>query len=309
MRIFFLISLTVVLSCLPSRLRATSANPAFDAACDLFRQHTYGPAETAFRAIVQAQPDNAPACHYLARAILARLTIENPGKAEADTRTAEAAKWIERAFQLEPRNAAYMRDYGMSRIAGLSSMKKGRKLVEDSLALDANDAETHELLAVMYAIPWVVGGDSAKAAKHRSELQRLDPARFAISEVNRLLWNEKDYAAAFRFCEALAKNDSSSALSLYLYGYVAAEAKDNLARGLDSCKKALELPFSSPTGTSPYSGNYSAAPSYVWENIGKIERARGHVDVARDAFATAVKLDPANHWAAKSLASLPSVSK
>ena len=305
MRTLF-ISLLILSAGLSPRLLA---NPGHEAAAELFRQHAYREAEAAFRAIVQAEPGNAAACHSLARAILARLPVEKPGKTETETRTAEAAQWLERAFALEPRNAAYMRDCGRSRVTGLSTLKKGRKLVEDSLALNANDPETHALLAAMYSVPWMVGGDADKAAKHRQALQRLDPVRFAISEVNRLLWTEKDYPAAFAFCETLLKKHPADGLGHYLYGYVAAEAKDHLLRGLESCRKALELPLPPPTGNSPYSDTFSATPSYVWENIGKIERARGQIEAAREAFATAVKLDAANHWAATALAGLPPASK
>lgn len=289
-----------------SFLASGQASPTFDAACALFDQHRFREAETALRAVIKAEFANAAACHYLGRTILARLPIEEPTKDEVEARTKDAAQFLARASELEPKNAAYLRDFGMSQITGVSSIKRGRKIMEEALALDPRDAETHALLAMMYSVPWMLGGDKDKVEEHRQAAQTLDPTRFAIDEVNRLIWVAKDFPAAFSLCEALLKNDPDSALGHYLYGYVAAESKTNLERGLTRTKKALALPRVAPTGNSAYSRPFTATPSYFWEQIGKIERELGHLDAARAAFATAVELDPANHWAAKALAKLKS---
>lgn len=296
-----LAALTTLLLVLPGSL---PASPAFDAACGLFDQHHFREAETALRDVINAEPTNAAACHYLARAIMARLPIEKPEKKEEEVRTKEAAQWLARAAELEPTNAAYLRDFGRSQITGLTSIRKGRDTVEQALALDPKDPETHYLLSVLYGAPRMMGGSKDKVEKHRKAMEELDSVRFAIDEVTRLIWEAKDFPGAFRVCEALLEKDPGNALGYYLYGYVASESKTNLERGLASARKALELPRLVSTRNSPYSPPFSATPSYYWETIGKIERVLGHNEAARTAFATAVELDPANHWAAESLAKL-----
>jgi tetratricopeptide (TPR) repeat protein len=287
-------------------LSSGRASPAFDAARGLFDQHHFREAETALRAVVKAEPANAAACHYLARTIIARLPIEEPKKEEAEARAKDAAQFLARAAELEPKNAAYLRDFGMSQITGLTSLKKGRKTVEEALALNPRDPETHAFLAVMYSAPWMLGGDKDKAEEHRRAVQALDPAGFAIDEVNRQIWVEKNFPAAFSLCESLLQKDPDNALGHYLYGYVAAESKTNLDRGMASLKRALELPRLVSANTSAYSQPFAATPSSCWEQMGKIERDRNRPDAARAAFTTAVELDPGNYWAARALAKLKS---
>ena len=295
------VSTVSTLALLLSFVVAAQASPAFDAARGLLDQHHFREAETALRDIIKAEPANAAACHTLARAILARISHEHPAKDEAETRAKDAAQWIARATELEPTNAAYMRDFGMSQITGVTSLKKGRKIIEQALTLDPKDADTHEFLAMIYGAPWMLGGDKDKAAEHRRALQELDPVRSALSEMNRLLWVEKDFPAAISFSEALLKKEPESAVSHFIYGSVAATTKTNLERGLASLKQALALPLPVPMSSSPYSQAFIANPSNFWEKIGEIEGSLGHPDAARAAYTTAVELDPGNYWAAKAL--------
>jgi tetratricopeptide (TPR) repeat protein len=282
------------------------ASLSFDTARGLFEQNHFPEAETALREVIKGEPTNAAAYHYLARTIIARMTKEKPTKEEAEARIKEVVQWITRATELEPNNAAYLRDFGMSQIAGVTSLKKGRKILEQALALDPKDVDTHEFLALLYSAPWIMGGDKDKAKEHRRALQQLDPARGALAEIDYLIWNEKDFPAAFTLAESLLKKDPDSALGHYLYGYVAAESKTNLERGLASLKKGLELPRVESIGNSAYSQPMKTTPSFFWHQIGKIERELGHLDAARTAFTTAVTLDPGNHWAATDLAKLKS---
>ena len=297
-RYFQLTSFAVLLIGLIGPLKAS---PAFDAARGLFERHHFREAEAALRAVVAAEPANAAACHTLARAIVGRLQMEKPAKEEAEIRAKDAAQSIARATELEPTSAAYLRDFGMSQITGVTTLKKGRKILEQALALDPKDPDTHTFLAVLYSVPWVVGGDKDKAEEHRKAFQELDPNRAAIAEMDRLLWVEKNYPAAFSRSEELLKKNPASALGYYSYGCAAAVSKTNLERGLASLKKALELPRLIPTGNSAYTDPFSGSPSYFWEKIGEIEEQLGHADASRQAYATAVELDPANYWAAKAL--------
>ena len=293
--------LTASTALLLSLLATVEASPAFDAARDLFEQHHFREAETALRAVIASEPANAAACHTLARAIYGRLQMEKPDKEEGEARAKDIAQWIARATELDPTNAAYLRDFGMSQITGVTSLKKGRKIIEQALLLDPKDPDTHAFLATLYSVPWVVGGDKDKAEEHRRIFQELDPTRSAIDEINRLLWVEKNYSAAFSKSETLLKQKPDSALSHYLYGNAAAVSKTNLERGLASLKEALALPRLVPTGNSAYNEPFSASPSYIWEKIGEIEGQLGHAEASRAAYATAVELDPANYWAAKAL--------
>ncbi len=287
-----------------SLLATGQAGPAFAGAGDLFAQHHFREAEAALRAVIAAEPANAAACHLLARTIIGRLQMEKPAKDESEARAKDAAEWLARATELEPRNAAYLRDFGMSQFTGVTAIKKGRKILEQALTLDPKDPDTHDFLAKIYSAPWVLGGDKDKAEEHRRAFQKLDPTRAAIEEMDRLLWVDKNYPAAFSRSEALLKKEPDSALGYYFYGYAAAVSKTNLERGLASLKKALELPHLVPTGNSAYNQPFSGSQSYFWEKIGEIEGQLGHVEAARAAYTTAVDLDPANYWAAMALAKL-----
>ena len=294
-------SLTASLALLLGLLAPAQASPAFDAARGLFEQHHFREAETALRAVITAEPANAAACHTLARAIVGRLQQEKPAKEENDAAAKDVAQWIARATELEPTNAAYLRDFGMSQITGVTTLKKGRKVMEQALLLDPKDADTHELLAFLYGVPWMLGGDKDKAAEHRKALRELDPPRAALNEMNRLLWIDKNFPAAISMAETQLQNEPESAVSHFIYGSVAATTKTNLERGLASLKKALTLPIPVPTGNSAYGQPFPATPSNFWEKIGEIEGQLGHTEAARAAFTTAVELDPANYWAAKAL--------
>ena len=207
---------------------------------------------------------------------------------------------------LEPTNAAYLRDFGMSQVTGLTSIKKGRLIIEQALVLNSKDWEAHSFLALIYAqVPWALGGDKTKAAEHRKAFQEIEPTRFLVSEIDRYIWNEKDFPADFQLSESLLKKNPDVAISLILYGYTAAESKANVERGLAALKKVLMLPAAMPPpGNSPFTEMVFRTPNSAWEQIGKIERDLGQLDAARAAFSAAVKLDPANHWAAKFLAKL-----
>ena len=278
------------------------ASPAYDAAFTLLTQHHFAEADAALRVVIKNEPTNAAAYHALSRAIMAGMPVENPSKEEAESRVKDVAQCLARASELEPTNAAYLRDFGMSQITGVTSIRKGRKILEQALELNPKDAETHNFLAIIYSAPWALGGDKEKAAEHRKTFQELDPTRFALDEINRLLWIDKKFPAAFSFCEELLKKEPESAVNHFLYGNVAATAKTNLEQGLASLKKALTLPCPVPTGNSPYSQPYGATPSNFWEKIGEIEDQLGHPEESRAAFAKAVELDPTNYWAAKGLA-------
>ena len=294
--------LTAALALLLSLLATAQASPAYDAARGLFEQHHFREAETALRAVIAAEPTNAAACHTLARAIYGRLQLEKAGKEESEAAAKDIAQWIARANELEPTNAAYLRDFGMSQITGATTLKKGRKIIEQALALDPKDPDTHEFLAMIYGgAPWILGGDKDKAAEHRKALQELDPPRAALSEVNRFLWIDKDHPSAISLAELLLKQEPESAVNQFIFGYVAAATKTNLDRGLASLKKALTLPRPVPRSNSPYSQPFAATPSNIWEKIGEIEGQLGHAEASRAAYTTAVELDPNNDWAAKGL--------
>ncbi len=139
-----------------SFFQTAQASSPFDTVRVLFEQYHFPEAETALREVIKAEPTNAAAYHYLARAILARMTHERPTKEEAEARAKDALQWIARATELEPNNAAYRRDFGMSQITGVTSLKKGRKTIEQALVLDPKDADAHEFLALLYSAPWIM---------------------------------------------------------------------------------------------------------------------------------------------------------
>jgi tetratricopeptide (TPR) repeat protein len=263
----------------------------FDTARALFDQKKFPEARAAFEKIVAAEPNNAAACHYLGRSILARNDTPS---------FEESLKWLSRAAELEPNNAIYVGLYGgtslqlAERTNSYFAATKGRDLMEKSLTLDPNYAEAREGLFQFYQrAPWPLG-NASKAAAHLAEIRKRDPARAtALSAITKA--DAKDFAGAFAACEEVLAKAPDEFLALYQYGRAASLSGQNLARGLACLQRCLQLqPQNSADPTH----------SHVWMRIGRIQEQLKHPAEARAAYEASLKVDPYNKPAADALAKL-----
>lgn len=268
------------------------ADAAYDSALALRRAHRLPEARDAFEKLVASDPLNAAAWHQLGLLWRAR------GDDEA---YAKAVTCLEKASELDPRNAGFLADYGgtslqlAQRTYSISAVTKGRTAMEKAVELAPDDLDAREGLFQFYTqAPFFVGGSSKKAAAELEEIRRRDPDRATSLEVITKTI-AKDFAGAFALCDAeLAKNPDNY-LALYEYGRTASASGQHLPEGLAHLQRALEL-----TPSSPASPQYT----HAWFRIGDIQEKLGHPAEAKQAYETALTLDPGNRPASSALARL-----
>jgi tetratricopeptide (TPR) repeat protein len=284
----FALAMGFAVACLQAH--ASAATP-FDDAVSLFQAKNYPAARAAFEKIATAEPNNAAACHYLGLVLLRR-----------GDRTAldDAIVWLEKAVKLEPKNATYLADFGgtslqlANRNRSYGAATRGRDAMEKAIQLDPANLDAREGLLQFYdRAPWPLGS-SAKAAAQLEEIRRRDPDRATALSVMAKA-NAKDYAAAFKICDALLAQKPDDYMALYQYGRTASLAGQNLERGLACLEKCLTL-------TPP--GPASPQPTHAWHRIGVIQEKLAHPADARTAYQAAIKLDPTNRPAVDALAKL-----
>jgi tetratricopeptide (TPR) repeat protein len=268
-----------------------AATPALEAALTLKSEKRYPEARAALEAVVAAEPTNAAACYHLGLV----LGLRNDSAAYG-----EAVKWLAKAVELDPKNASYLADYGgaslqyANRARSYSAATTGRDALEKAVALDPDQLDARQGLFEFYHhAPWPLGS-SAKAATQLAEIRRRDPDRATTIEVASHT-QKKDFAGAFRVCDEVLKRQPGDYTALFQYGRVAAVSGQNLALGLSRLKTcvALEPPRAS-----------AARRDVVWFHIGQIEQKLNRPDAAREAYTSALTLNPGNRRAAEALAQL-----
>lgn len=276
---------------LPLLPLAAWAGPDFDAAKELFELSKYPAARAAFEKIVATEPTNAAACHYLG------LTWLRRGDTAAHE---EAAKWLEKAATLEPKNARYVGICGgtylelASRTTSISAANKGSDYMLKAIALDPDYLDAREGLFQFYRqAPWPLGSKT-KARTQLDEIRKRDADRAtALDAITKV--EEKDYAGAFKLCDSILAKKPDDYTALYQYGRTASFAGQNLLRGAELLRKALSLP---PPGPS------SVQHTHVWFRLGRILEQLGQPAEARAAYESSLKLDSSNRSAADALAKL-----
>lgn len=265
-------------------------DPAFDAAMALVQEHRFPEATEALERVVTTSPANASAWHQLGLVWSAR---QGNGAAEA------AVKCFTKAIELEPKNPTFLADYGgasltlAQRTRSLSAATKGREALLQAITLNPDLLEAREALYQYYAqAPFFAGGSASKAAAQLEGIRQRDPDRAMVLEVVAKT-NAKQYADAFKLCEAALQRKPDSYTALYQYGRLASVSGQNLERGLECLQKVLQH---EPPGPN------SPKPTHAWYRIGDIQRKLGHEAEATAAFQEALKLDPSNQQASAALA-------
>jgi tetratricopeptide (TPR) repeat protein len=285
---FMLVGATFLLS---APLAGADSSADLKSAVALFESRQYPDARVALEKIVAAEPNNATACHYLGRVLIAR---------NDQTAFAEGLKWLARAAELDPGNAIFLGIYGgaslqhAGRTSSFSAATKGRDAMEKAIAIDPGYLDAREGLFQFYLrAPWPLGS-AAKAAAQLEGIRQHDPDRATALEISSKA-AAKDYPAAFRLCDAALEKNPDNYIVLYQCGRTAAISGSELERGLTCLQRCLGL--EPPTPASP-------THTHVWHRIGTIQEKLGRVDDARAAYQAALRLDQGNRPASDALARL-----
>lgn len=307
---------------------ATGAQAATPAEVDALVKKRDPSALAQAEALVEAQEGNAEAWIVLARAQLQ--------KGQAD----DAIDSAEEAVELAPQNPQAHYWLGNSlgmRIGQVNMLRKMamapdlRDAFETAVRLDPNlfDART-ALIQFYLQAPPIAGDGIDKARTQVAEIMRRNLARGHLAQMG-LDRSNKDDAAARKSLDAAmaaAKPDDHEArlgvgLALqgferwddalawfqrwaseqptlatprYQLGRIAALSGDHLGVGAAALKAVLDGSLvrheNDPDDTA------------AWWRLGQIEAHRGRKDAARAAFHAALRLDPANEEAKKSLRAL-----
>lgn len=278
----------------------------------LFEARRYGEARAALEGAARADPSDARSAYYLGRIAL----VAGNGD--------EGARWLERAVKLDGRRAEYHRWLGRAysrqalragRFRQLRLAGRIRRELESAVRLDPDDVDARlDLLEFHVVAPGIVGGSTDEARTQAAEIRRRNPLRGHIADAavaedaGDVAAAEREYAAAvaafpdsaagayalgsfyarrkqwdraFDVFEraAGARNDS---VALYYVGRTASLCGQRLDRGAAALAAYLSY---RPGETDP-----SLASAHY--RLGLIYEKQGRRDLARQEFATTVRLDP-----------------
>jgi len=272
-----------------------SAADDFATARNLLQARKYAEAGKILARIVAADPKNAQACHYLGLACKARRSLPAYEK---------ALKWLAQAVALAPGDAGCLADYGgtslefagmiraTSLTRALGYATRGRDAMEKSLTIDPENLNAREGLFRFHTqAPWPIGSGS-KAAAQLAEIRKRSPDR-ALRLGVQTSFGTKDYASSFTLSDKAMAGNPENYLALCFYGQTAAISGLRLERGLACLQKASSLPSQVQNGFSK---------SNAWFYPGNIQERLKRVAEARNAYETALSIDPDNKLAAGALA-------
>jgi len=246
----------------------------------LYQARRYPEAQAAFEQIAAAEPENAEAAYRLG--LLALMRDDAP----------EAVRRLERATQLAPREAAYFQALGDA--CGVSAEGAGLfgrlglarrcgAAYEQAVALaPANVSARYALFSFYRQAPAIAGGGFDKARVQALELQKLDAIRGGLALVE-LDVAEKKYAEAFDRLAALRRDHPDAAAVAYQTGRTAAMSGQQLDLGEAALKEYLRR--------SP--GEEDAPLWAAHWRLGLIYERKGDRAAAREEYAAALKLNPA----------------
>jgi tetratricopeptide (TPR) repeat protein len=279
-------------------------------------------------ALTEAQDGSAAAWVLLTRAQM------QAGKFDDATDSAEEA--VDR----DPNNAQAQFWLGNALGARIGQVNMLRKMAmapdlrdafEAAVRLDPNLIDARVALISFYLqAPAAMGGGMDKAKAQVTEISRRNVARGHLAQLNIDRFNKDDAAAEASFRAAMATvraDDPNTRLALglnlqglekwdeahaffqkwaaeqpeagaphYQIGRLAAVSGKFLDEGLSALERYL-------SGSVVYAEN-DPPPTSAWWRLGQIKAKKGLNDAARTAFNTALRLDPKNEEAKKSLQAL-----
>lgn len=309
-----------VLVTLPVGIAAQSAS-SLARGSQLVKDRKYAEARQVLEPVARAEPKNAAAAYWLARARIGTEDVDG------------SRDLLERAVALAPNEGEYHRWLGQvycnqaqhaSVFSKVGLAKKCRAELERAVALEPNDVEARTTLAGFYSqAPGIVGGSKEKAAEQVAAIKRLDPYRGGfiqatlengsgqqdqaiatmrqlaaaypdsaspVAQVASLATQRKQPDQAFAALDAFLKRHPHDPVALYALGRTAAVT----GQRLDDGERALREYVGGPGAPGMPAG------SPHWR-LGQILETRGRKDEARKEYETAVRLEPKNAEMRKSL--------
>lgn len=229
--------------------------------------------------------------------------------------------WLGRTYAIEVVQASILRQPGLAR--------RTKAHLEKAVALDPAFIDGRFALMQYYLrAPGIAGGSVEKARAQVAEIRRRNAYRggqsaatvarrqkdhaAAIAEYERLIAQYPDSAApysslastygdrkqwddAFRTIDRFLAAQPREVLAQYAIGRVAAESGQQLERGEQALRRYI-------AEASPGPGEPSVATAHM--RLGAIHERRGHKDVARVEYQTALRLEPTLEAARDALAKL-----
>jgi tetratricopeptide (TPR) repeat protein len=191
-------------------VRAAQAETPIDAAIALYLSKDFAGAEMALRKIVASDPKNAAACYYLGMSVQQRQDARSLD---------ESLPWIEKAVQLDPKNALYVGDYGgtcfmlADRDRSYHFAVTGRDSMIKAIALNPDNLPARDGLMQFYArAPWPLGSTS-KAFFQAEEIGIRDANRGARAylKLEQIFEKKKDLRQAREACKGALNLDPDNA--------------------------------------------------------------------------------------------------
>ncbi len=268
------------------------AAPTYEEALALYKEKKFPEARLAYRQLADGEPDNAKYRYFLGAIAMKRNDTE------------DAITQFEKATELAPNNSDYFAElggaYGAAAAKGgvFAQMGFARKCgaaLEKAVELNpANLPARIGLIGFYRRAPSFLGGGMTKAYAQAEEIKRRDLAQGTLV-LGQLYVSDHRFDEAFALYDALLKAQPDFYLAHYSIGRLAAETGQQLASGGQHLQRCLEL---TPTSDEP-------AHAAVHWRLGNLAEKRGDTAAARQAYATALQLDPNFKQAADSLAKLP----
>jgi tetratricopeptide (TPR) repeat protein len=292
----------------------------------LFGAGDYAGAQRELEADLRRNEKDAAALYYMGRIALQQQ------------RSSAAVDWFEKAIAVDDGNAEYHVWLGTAlgeetqRASKFRQPFLARRLkseFERAVSLDPRNVLAHYGLIQVYALlPGFMGGDMAKAHQQATELAALSPlhghlaAGFLAQREKNFPLAEREYEGAIssapdstagylglgalqqrleRWTDAFATYDrllarrAEESSALFQIGRIAALSGQNLVRGEQSLKRWLaKPPKDAPVATM----------AGAHHRLGQIYARTSRRDAARAEYEEALRLNPKNEDARKSLAEL-----
>jgi len=257
--------------------RCLTAAPLDDAIA-LYKEKKLPEARSAFEKIAAAEPQNSTACLYLGKTL---LDANDPALQE------NAIAWLGKAVELAPNDVNSLFEYGEASLKfarknrSLSPANRGRDALEKIVQLDPAHVNARaELYQFYQEAPWPIGNNS-KASIHLEEIRKRDPDRAALLVIETTT-NAKDYAEAFKLCDAALARKPDNYAVLLQYARLALKSGQKLEPALAGLRKCLTL---TPPPDEP-------GLAFVHWRIGSLLERLDDRAAARAAYEASLGIDP-----------------
>lgn len=291
----------------------------------LFDDRDFDRADSAYAALVRADPTSGDALFHLGRLALRR------GDAE------QSVNLLERAAALAPDRGNIQqwlgRAYADQALRGnklklLFVVRRAKTAFERSVSLDPDNVDAHaDLLQVYLVLPRLLGGDRDRARAEANEIAKRNALRGHLARAG-IFWHQKDtaqaeaeyrkaiaaapdsgagyqaialleretgrYASSLADLECARERSADEPSISYDIGRTVALAGIDLARGVSALRAYLE--------SRPREGDPSFASAHYW--LGRVHARAARWAEAAAEYREALRLDPGHRAARRELDAL-----